>query len=439
VLPDAGAVMATVGGAQSPVLDTVTVTGLEVVLFPAASSARAVRVCEPVLAVVVFQETEYGALVSWAPRLPPSSLNWTPATPTLSDASAVTVIVPQTVDPEAGNVMLIVGGVVSAVPLETVTATPLEMAELPAASRACAVSVCEPLLAAVVSQEIEYGALVSSPPTLTPSSLNWTPTTPALSEAVAVTGIVPETFEPDEGDVMLTVGGEVSETVIVTALDVVAFPAASRARAVNEWEPGLAAVVFHETEYGAVVSSAPRLAPSSMTWTPATPALSEAVAVTLIVPETVAPDVGDVMLTVGGVVSETVTVTALDVVAFPAASRARAVKVWEPGRAVVVFHESEYGALVSSALRLPPSSMNWTPATPTLSAAFAVTLIVPETVDPGAGDVMLTVGGVVSGGGPLETVTVTAAEVVAFPAASRARAVRVCVPLLAVVVSHGIE
>jgi hypothetical protein len=46
---------------------------------------------------------------------------------------------------------------------------------------------------------------------------------------------------------------------------------------------------------------------------------------------------------------------------------------------------------------LAPSSLNWTPATATLSEAVAVTLIVPETVLPDAGDVMLTVGGVVSG------------------------------------------
>ena len=40
------------------------------------------------------------------------------------------------------------------------------------------------------------------------------------------------------------------------------------------------------------------------------------------------------------------------------------------------------------------------------------------------------------GGGALETVTLTAAEVVVFPAASRATAVNECVPLLTVVVFH---
>src|SRR5258706_14293133 len=43
-----------------------------------------------------------------------------------------------------------------------------------------------------------------------------------------------------------------------------------------------------------------------------------------------------------------------------------------------------------------PLYWNWTPATRTLSEASAVTVIVPETEAPDAGDVILTVGGVVS-------------------------------------------
>ena len=78
--------------------------------------------------------------------------------------------------------------------------------------------------------------------------------------------------------------------------------------------------------------------------------------------------------------------------------------------------------------------MNCTPATPTLSDAEAVTEVVPETVAPLPGEVMLTAGGVVSDGGALETVTVTVAEVVLLPAASRAVAVRECEPFATVVV-----
>jgi hypothetical protein len=49
--------------------------------------------------------------------------------------------------------------------------------------------------------------------------------------------------------------------------------------------------------------------------------------------ETTAPESGDAMLTLGGVVSapfETVTVTPAEVVRFPAASRATALSTWLP-------------------------------------------------------------------------------------------------------------
>jgi hypothetical protein len=69
-----------------------------------------------------------------------------------------------------------------------------------------------------------------------------------------------------------------------------------------------------------------------------------------------------------------------------------------------------------------------------LSEALAVTVTVAETVAPLAGAVTLTVGGVVSDGGALETVTVATAEVAVLPAASQAWAVSVWVPLLTAVV-----
>src|SRR2546427_214357 len=114
------------------------------------------------------------------------------------------------------------------------------------------------------------------------------------------------------------------------------------------------------------------------------------------VPETLAPDVGDVIDTIGGVVSggapfETVTATATEVARLPAASRATAVRLCEPLLAVVVFHETEYGAAVTSAPALRPSSRNCTPTTLTLSEALAVTLIVPATVVPEAGEVTVTI------------------------------------------------
>src|SRR5437870_3435016 len=51
---------------------------------------------------------------------------------------------------------------------------------------------------------------------------------------------------------------------------------------------------------------------------------------------------------------ETVTLTALEVAVLPAASRATAVKLWEPLAASVVFHEREYGTAGTSAPRLTP-------------------------------------------------------------------------------------
>src|SRR5437867_11846004 len=86
----------------------------------------------------------------------------------------------------------------------------------------------------------------------------------------------------------------------------------------------------------------------------------------------------------GGVVSfATVTLTAAEVAVFPAASRATAVKVWDPLEAEVVFQEIEKEEAVSSAPRLAPSSLNCTPTTPTLSEALAETVTAePKTAAP---------------------------------------------------------
>src|SRR5690349_5129923 len=98
----------------------------------------AVKVWLPFAAVVVFQEIEYGEVVSWAPRFAPSSWNCTPATPTLSDALAATVTLPDTLAPFAGAVMDTVGGVVSDELFETVTITDADVVRLPELSRAMA-------------------------------------------------------------------------------------------------------------------------------------------------------------------------------------------------------------------------------------------------------------------------------------------------------------
>src|SRR6185295_5099126 len=128
---------------------------------------------------------------------------------------------------------------------------------------------------------------------------------------------------------------------------------------------------------------------------------------------------GAMPVTVGLVVSAatlfTVTATDADAV-LPAASRAIAVSVWLAFEAVVVFHATEYGATTSSAPRLTPSTLNCTPATPTLSEAEAETVTaLPETVAPSAGAVKETVGRVESG---VATVNVKSPATVALPAAS---------------------
>src|SRR6267142_4723 len=199
------------GGGGGALLDTVTVTE-EGVVLPAASRATAVTVCEPSLTVAVFQETEYGALVSSAPKLLPSILNCTPATPTLSEASACTVSVPDTVWPLPGKVMLAVGGVVSAGggggALFTVTEIDAELNCRPSKpSRATALKLCEPLAAPVVSQEIEYGAEVAGAPRLAPSSWNCTLETvrPPTMLTLALTGTVPETVDPEAGEDIVTI------------------------------------------------------------------------------------------------------------------------------------------------------------------------------------------------------------------------------------------
>ena len=71
------------------------------------------------------------------------------------------------------------------------------------------------------------------------------------------------------------------------------------------WVPSATAVESHVTPYALVVSSAPMLVlVSSLNWTPATLALSDAFAVTETpAPDTVDPPDGAVRDTVGGVVS----------------------------------------------------------------------------------------------------------------------------------------
>jgi hypothetical protein len=93
---------------------------------------------------------------------------------------------------------------------------------------------------------------------------------------------------------------------------------------------------------------------------------------------------------------------------------------------------------VTAAPRFVPSTWNCTLATATLSDAVAVTVIAPETVAPETGELMDTVGGVVSDV-LLFTVKDTAALVALLFDVSVATAVRLCLPLVRVVVPKDFE
>ena len=95
------------------------------------------------------------------------------------------------------------------------------------------------------------------------------------------------------------------ETVIVTPVLVPRFPLGSWAAAATVWLPFVSVVVSNDVEYGALVTCGPALAPSTRNCTKETGLSgSVAVAVSVIVPETVAPFAGAVTVTTGGVVSD---------------------------------------------------------------------------------------------------------------------------------------
>src|SRR5438876_6442804 len=148
------------------------------------------------------------------------------------------------------------------------------------------------------------GTAGASAPTLTPSSLNCTPATPTSSVALTVKVIVPLTSASGAGLVTVTVGGVASFATVTVTLAVCGLPAASRAVAASTCGPFDAVTLFQVNPYGATVCSAPRLmTPSSVNCTPTTPTSSDAVAVIVTAPVTMAFGDGLVSVTVGAVVS----------------------------------------------------------------------------------------------------------------------------------------
>jgi hypothetical protein len=128
-----------------------------------------------------------------------------------------TTAVPETVAPFAGAVIETTGGVVSGVPLFTVTVTAALVVLLFEVSLAIACNVCEPFAVFVESHDIVYGEAVSKTPTFTPSNWNCTLATATLSVAFAdTTTAVPETVAALAGAVIDTVGGIVSGAPLFT-------------------------------------------------------------------------------------------------------------------------------------------------------------------------------------------------------------------------------
>ena len=130
-----------------PALLTVTVRAAE----SRGVAGRIARECRQRMRAVADRQRVPGAAVGRARVLGAEihcrpTLNCTPTTPTLSDAVAVTLMLPDTVAPFAGAVSETVGACVSP-PLLTVTVRAAEVVVLPAASRAMAVNECVPLLA----------------------------------------------------------------------------------------------------------------------------------------------------------------------------------------------------------------------------------------------------------------------------------------------------
>jgi hypothetical protein len=133
----------------------------------------------------------------------------------LSDALAVSVIVPLTVVLLAGVVTLAVGAVVSGTVFCTFTVIVVELPTLPAASRAVARIVCVPFATVAEFQFELYGAVESFEKAVEePSRKYETLVTPTLSLADAEIVTVPDTVALFVGAVIDTWGGVVSALLV---------------------------------------------------------------------------------------------------------------------------------------------------------------------------------------------------------------------------------
>ena len=284
--------METVGRAVTVFL-TVIETAALVAVCAAALLATAVIEWVALESAAVFSERLKGALVTAAPELLPSTLNCTLVV--FAETFVVTLVVPETVAPEAGDVMETVGGAVMAFLTEMETAA--LVAVWPSALLATAVIEWVALDSVAVFSARLKGAAVTAAPELLPSTLNCT--LMVFAETFVRTVIAPETLAPEAGEVMETVGGAVTAflTVTETAALVAVCPSALLATAVNEWVALERAAVLRERLNGAAVTAAPELLPSTLNCTLVV--FEETLVATLTAPETVAPVAGEVMDTVG--------------------------------------------------------------------------------------------------------------------------------------------
>lgn len=292
IAPEVGAVMETLGRVVSPLLFTLIETAALVPVCAAALLATAVSEWVPLESVAVFSERRKGALVTAAPELLPSTLNCTLMV--FADTLVATLMAPETVAPEAGDVMDTVGGAVAVFLMVVETAA--LVAVCPAALLATAVSKWLTLESVSVFSERLKGVLVTAAPVLLPSTLNCTLV--VLDETLVETVMVPETVAPESGDVIEIVGAVELLTVSITLALLVVCPVRVLATAASEWLPLESGVVFREKLNGALVTAAPVLLPSTMNCT--LEVLEETLVETVMVPETAAPESGEAMEIVGG-------------------------------------------------------------------------------------------------------------------------------------------
>src|SRR6185295_11344185 len=215
-----------------------TVALVEVVIVPTVRPAPVIVACaavcivpttlgtvtsagpsDTVNATAVFGGTAAPTLGLWLITCPPGAAEFAVLiVPTVRPAPTIAVCAAVCVSPiTAGTVAM----------FRTVTGTGADVAVLPAASRATAVSVWAPSVTSDVCQEIWNGAVSTSDPIGAPPSRNVTPATPTLSDADAVRSTLLATTAPLAGALMVTVGDATSAVTVTETMPIAVWPAMS--------------------------------------------------------------------------------------------------------------------------------------------------------------------------------------------------------------------